>query len=143
MTRRKNIWCSSLCPVLLLLRSFWSLVGPWLGCWDDLLNCEVYVVSLVICLSRWFVSLFILNTLCDVGLKSAWKFHHLISQFKAPSCIYKFQSSRESCMAVGCVVVRFTHSLDFFNYHFSKKEGCVLNRKSKIWPSNQILIRPN
>jgi len=54
--RRKNIWCSGLCPVLLLLRSFWCLVGPCLGCWDDWPNCEVFVVSLFICLSIWVVS---------------------------------------------------------------------------------------
>jgi len=55
-TRRKNILCSGLCPILLLLRSFRYLVGSSLLCWDDWSKCEVSLVSLVIFLANWVVS---------------------------------------------------------------------------------------
>ena len=55
-TRRKNSWCSSLCQLLLLVRSVWYLVGPWLDCFDDCSQCELSLESLVFVLATWIVS---------------------------------------------------------------------------------------
>jgi len=55
-TRRKNIWCSGLSPILLLVRSVWYLVGFWLDCWDDCSQCDLSLESLVIFLATWIAS---------------------------------------------------------------------------------------
>ena len=54
-TKRKNSWCDGLCSTS-LVRSMWSLVGLWIGHWDDYSPCALSFASLVIFLTTWVVS---------------------------------------------------------------------------------------
>ena len=53
--RRKNSWCSGLCPSP-LVGSMRSLVGSWIFCWDDCSPCALSFDSFVIFIATWFVS---------------------------------------------------------------------------------------
>ena len=54
-TKRKNSWCSGLCPSP-LVGSMRSLAGSWIVCWDDYSPCALSFASLVIFIATWFVS---------------------------------------------------------------------------------------
>ena len=53
--KRKNSWCSGLCPSS-QVGSMRSLVGSWIICWDDCSPCALSFASLVIFIATWFVS---------------------------------------------------------------------------------------
>jgi len=79
---RKNNWYFGSCPVLPLLRLLWYLVGPYLVCWDDWPSCEESMVSLVICLSSWFVSISVRHHRFNKKNKERFVLGSIVSKFK-------------------------------------------------------------